>query len=200
MKELATTRPLTPKCHEGLMANMVEGIPCRLGVDYLENSSAYKVRRALVFTGAIDEFFNFDAGGLGYRSLERVHEFLPGSDWYQPCGQVNHPDAGDQSALLTLEWKHLMPPDQQQRIRGTLITREFPFTPEDSDRFEYPVPTACHAQLYGTTAGAPKRRESSLSAAAWELTVTSIWTRQSAWRCAWPNGCCATTRWAAVRS
>jgi UDP-galactopyranose mutase len=134
--------------YSGLMTNMVEKIPCLLGVDYLKNRSAYKIRRALIFTGPIDEFFSFDAGRLGYRSLERVHEFLPGSDWFQPCGQVNHPDAGDPGALRTLEWKYLMPKDQQQRIRGTLITREFPFTPEDPDRFEYPVPTVGLAHLY----------------------------------------------------
>lgn len=57
--------------------------------------------------------------------------------------------SGCSGALIprTLEWKHLMPPDQQ-RIRGTLITREYPFSPEDPDRFEYPVPTAAQAELY----------------------------------------------------
>ena len=114
----------------------------------MKNRSSYNVRRALIFTGPIDEFFNFDAGRLGYRSLKRVHEFLPGSEWFQPCGQVNHPDAGDQGALRTLEWKHFMPADRQKRIRGTLITWEFPFMPEDPDRFEYPVPTADQARLY----------------------------------------------------
>jgi UDP-galactopyranose mutase len=134
--------------YHSLMTNMLEGIPCSLGVDYLENRSAYKARRALVFTGPIDEFFGFDAGRLGYRSLERVHEFLPGADWFQPCGQVNHPDARDHEALRTMEWKHLMPDYLQARLRGTLITGEFPFTPDDPDRFEYPVPTAAHAKLY----------------------------------------------------
>ena len=134
--------------YSGLMTNMVGEIPCVLGVDYLKNRSSYNVRRALIFTGPIDEFFNFDAGRLGYRSLKRVHEFLPGSEWFQPCGQVNHPDAGDQGALRTLEWKHFMPADRQKRIRGTLITWEFPFMPEDPDRFEYPVPTADQARLY----------------------------------------------------
>jgi UDP-galactopyranose mutase len=134
--------------YHSLLKNMLEGIPCSLGIDYLKNRSAYKARRALVFTGPIDEFFGFEAGRLGYRSLERVHEFLPGADWYQPCGQVNHPNAGEHDALRTMEWKHLMPGYLQARLRGTLITREYPFTPEDPDRFEYPVPTAANAKLY----------------------------------------------------
>jgi len=116
--------------------------------DYLKNRPAYKICRALIFTGPIDEFFNFEVGRLSYRSLRRVHEFLPGADWVQPCGQVNHPDAGDAGALRTIEWKHLMPADQQGQIRGTLLTREFPFTPEEPDRFEYPVPTADQGKLY----------------------------------------------------
>jgi len=134
--------------YAGLMARMIEGIPCVLGVDYLQNRSAYQVRRSLIFTGPIDEFFNFDAGRLRYRSLRRVHEFIPGADWVQPCGQVNHPDAGNREALRTLEWKHLMPADQQPQARGTLLTREYPFTPEEPDQFEYPVPTADQQELY----------------------------------------------------
>ena len=41
-----------------------------------------------------------------------------------------------------------MPGEQQRGIRGTLITREYPFTPADPDQFEYPVPTANNARLY----------------------------------------------------
>ncbi|HVM51152.1 MAG TPA: UDP-galactopyranose mutase [Candidatus Acidoferrum sp.] len=114
----------------------------------LENRSAYRARKALVFAGPIDEFFGFDAGRLGYRGHRRVHTFLPGEEWFQPCGQVNHPNGADHGALRTLEWKHLLPAARKQAIRGTLITREYPFTPEDPDRFEYPVPTAGNARLY----------------------------------------------------
>ena len=131
-----------------LMGRMVEGVPLKLGTDYLENRSAYRARKALVFTGPIDEFFGFDAGRLGYRGHRRVHTFLPGEEWFQPCGQVNHPNGADHGALRTLEWKHLLPAARKQAIRGTLITREYPFTPEDPDRFEYPVPTAGNARLY----------------------------------------------------
>jgi UDP-galactopyranose mutase len=132
----------------GLMAKMVEGIPLMLGTDYLEDPSAYRARQALIFTGPIDEFFGFDAGRLGYRGHRRVHTFLPGAEWFQPCGQVNHPNGADHGALRTLEWKHLLPAEQQPGIPGTVITREYPFTPQDPDQFEYPVPTASNARLY----------------------------------------------------
>jgi UDP-galactopyranose mutase len=132
----------------GLMARMVDGIPLSLGVDYLQDPPAYRARKALIFTGPIDEFFGFDAGRLGYRSHRRLHTFLPRSDWFQPCGQVNHPNGATHGPLRTLEWKHLLPGDQQQGIHGTLITREYTFTPEDPNQFEYPVPTARNARLY----------------------------------------------------
>ncbi|MGA2863854.1 MAG: UDP-galactopyranose mutase [Verrucomicrobiota bacterium] len=131
-----------------LMANMIAGIPCRLGVDYLQDPSEYRARKALIYTGPIDAFFQFDAGRLSYRAQKRIHQFLPHCDRYQPCAQVNHADEDDHGPLRTLEWKHLLPPAQQQPASGTLITREYPFTPQDPDEFEYPVPTPHNAQLY----------------------------------------------------
>jgi UDP-galactopyranose mutase len=126
---------------------MITGIPCRIGVDYLKHRSEYRARKALIFTGSIDEFFGFEAGRLSYRGQQRRHQFLPHLDWYQPCVQVNHPDDREK-AIRTLEWKHLMPLAQRPRGEGTVITKEYPFTPDQTDNFEYPMPTATNARLY----------------------------------------------------
>ncbi len=61
---------------------------------------------------------------------------------------MNHPEAADHEAVRTIEWKHLMPAEEQQPIRGTLITREYPFTPERPQEFEYPMPTAHNRHVY----------------------------------------------------
>jgi UDP-galactopyranose mutase len=131
-----------------LMLNLLQEIPTFGGVDYLEHRSDYRARKALIFTGSVDEFFNFDAGRLGYRSQKRNHEFLPGCSWHQPCAQVNHPTADDRAPVRTLEWKHLMQPKEQTAISGTVITQEFPFTPDSPEEFEYPMPTPHSAALY----------------------------------------------------
>jgi len=127
---------------------LLAGIPCALGLDYLEHRSEYKPRRALIFTGSLDEFFHFDAGRLGYRSQKRRHYYLPDCQWHQPCAQVNHPDVSAHGPLRTLEWKHLMTPEQQQAVRGTLVTEEYPFTAESPNEFEYPIPSDWNTTLY----------------------------------------------------
>ncbi|RWO82109.1 UDP-galactopyranose mutase [Mesorhizobium sp.] len=60
-----------------------------LGTDYRAISTRYPSAR-IIFTGAIDEFFNFQFGPLPYRAIrfqERVVEAARG----QPVGTVNYP-------------------------------------------------------------------------------------------------------------
>ena len=42
----------------------------------------------------------------------------------------------------------MMPPVEAARLRGTVLTREFPVTPERAGEFEYPFPDAASGVLY----------------------------------------------------
>jgi len=130
------------------MNKMLEGIELHLQVDYLKHGEEFSRPDYTVFTGAIDAFFGFDQGRLQYRGQQREHVFLPNADWYQACAQVNNPSLDTGAHIRTLEWKHLMPLDEQQRIKGTVITRENPFSPKDIDQYEYPFPDAANQALY----------------------------------------------------
>jgi UDP-galactopyranose mutase len=130
------------------MQHMLAGIPVHLGVDYLRHKKDLSPAFYTVFTGAIDAFFEFDLGRLQYRSQHREQEYLPALDWYQPCAQVNNPEPTAGAHIRTLEWKHLLPAEQSAKIRGTLITRETPFSPSDPDQYEYPFPDERNQQLY----------------------------------------------------
>lgn len=127
---------------------LLEDIPVRLNVDWLSQRDAFRWRRTLVFTGPIDEFFGFDAGRLAYRGQRREHTYDPHADYLQPCAQINHPEPTPGTPIRTLEWKRMMPPDAAARVRGTLLTRETPFTPDDPAGYEYPFPDAANAALY----------------------------------------------------
>jgi UDP-galactopyranose mutase len=61
---------------------------------------------------------------------------------------VNNPRHVDGPHIRTIEWKHLMSPEERARVRGTVLTTETPVTPSDPDGFEYPVPDATNAALY----------------------------------------------------
>ena len=129
-------------------SRMLDGIDVVTDCDYLQNRDAYDFRKKLIFTGPIDEFFDFDFGKLKYRGQERRHEFREEKDFVQPCGQVNYPHPADGPHIRCLEWKHMMPPDSIEEISGTLLTREITVTPVDPNRFEYPFPDQPNAALY----------------------------------------------------
>jgi UDP-galactopyranose mutase len=130
------------------MRRMVSGIPILLNCDYLKHRGEFKPARLTVFTGPIDEYFGCDMGALKYRGQRRDHEYLPDTEFAQPCGQVNNPDPAGGPHIRTLEWKHMMESQYAQRIRGTVLTREVTVTPSDPNDYEYPFPDEANARLY----------------------------------------------------
>lgn len=130
------------------MQNMLKGIPLILNLDYLKNRTLFEARVLTIFTGPIDEYFGCDSGKLVYRGQRREHEYLPDVDTYQPCGQVNNPNPDNGPHIRTLEWKHMMDEQYASRIKGTVITREIPYSPLNAEGYEYPFPDLTNTILY----------------------------------------------------
>jgi UDP-galactopyranose mutase len=132
------------------MTSLLAGIPVLLNFDYLRNREAFIPLEKTIFTGPIDEFFNFDAGKLSYRGQRRVHEYFPDAQFLQPCGQVNNPSPSNGPHIRSLEWKHMMPKEAAERITGTVITQEITESPTDPSQYEYPFPDDANRALYET--------------------------------------------------
>lgn len=130
------------------MRRMLAGIPVLLNYDFLKRRGEIGARRRTVFTGPIDEFFGFDLGRLVYRGQRREHTYLPDVGFALPCGQVNNPLHAGGPHIRTLEWKHMMERPYAERITGTVLTTETPFTPESPTDYEYPFPDDANAALY----------------------------------------------------
>jgi UDP-galactopyranose mutase len=130
------------------MKNLIKGIPLILNLDYLQNRDMFDVKKLLIFSGPIDEFYNFEYGKLKYRGQRRVHSYLDNMDFYLPCGQVNYSSLEQGEHIRILEWKHMLPQEYQNKINGTVITKEIPFTPTDSNDYEYPFPDSKNQFLY----------------------------------------------------
>jgi UDP-galactopyranose mutase len=112
-------------------------ITIRLGTDFRELRSRIKYSR-LIFTGPIDEFFDYQYGPLPYRSLRFQHVTLD-KPWHQPVGVVNYPQT--QEFTRSTEYKHLT----GQKNARTSLTYEFPC---DIGEPYYPVPRPENAELY----------------------------------------------------
>lgn len=130
-----------------MVQNMIGDIPVVMPFDFLENRNRVHARKLLIFTGPVDEFFGYKYGKLKYRGQNRKVEHLENTDQHQPYIQVNYPNADD-PRIRTIEWKHLMHPEDKPNVKGTLLTHETPFTPDSSNEYEYPFPDKLNKSLY----------------------------------------------------
>jgi UDP-galactopyranose mutase len=94
--------------------------------------------KRLIFTGPIDEYFDFRFGKLPYRSLKFKHETLD-QEQFLPTGTVNYPQTEDYTRIS--EYKHMT----GQVHPKTTVTYEYPSAVGDP---YYPIPKAENAELY----------------------------------------------------
>ena len=126
---------------------MLEGVEVRTGVSYrefareLENADGAAVAdaagntyRRVVYTGMLDEYFDYRLGHLEYRSLRFETEELPGCDNYQGNAVVNYTER-EVPYTRVIEHKHFAFGTQ----RGTVITREYPAEWHEGDEPYYPL-------------------------------------------------------------
>lgn len=93
----------------------------------------------LIYSGPIDEFFDFRYGKLPYRSLRFEHKNLEQEN-FQPVAVVNYPHEDVPYTRIT-EYKHLT---GQQHAR-TALTYEYPSAVGDP---YYPIPRDENQELY----------------------------------------------------
>lgn len=112
-------------------------IKLMLNTNYQEvmNEVAYK---KLIFTGPVDEYFDYRYGKLPYRSLRFKFETLDQSN-FQETGTINYPN--DYAFTRITEFKHLT----GQRHEKTAVVYEFPEAAGDP---YYPVPRPENDALY----------------------------------------------------
>ena len=93
----------------------------------------------VIYTGPIDEYFEYKFGPLPYRSLRFEFETREVA-WVQPVGCINEPRA-DVPFTRTTEYKHLT----GQRHPKTILSREYPSAEGDP---YYPIPRPDNRELY----------------------------------------------------
>lgn len=117
-----------------MIEKMQEGIEVRLGVDFFEHREELESQaKTIVFTGAIDEFFEYAHGPLEYRSLRFETEVLSISD-YQGNAIVNYTEE-EVPYTRICEHKHF----EFGKGESTIITREYPDSWEPGKERYYPV-------------------------------------------------------------
>jgi UDP-galactopyranose mutase len=113
-------------------------ISIRLSTDFRQARNDTDFRH-VIYSGPIDEYFDFCFGKLPYRSLKFVHETLD-LPQLQPVAVINYPDEAKEYTRIT-EYKHLT----GQRHSRTSISREYPSAVGDPF---YPIPRPENQALY----------------------------------------------------
>lgn len=104
-----------------LTEGLLEGIEVQLDVDFTDKKAELSaLADTIVYTGKIDEYFDFRFGALEYRSLRFDHEVLD-TDNYQGNAVVNYTDTETPFTRI-IEHKHFEFGTQPK----TVITREYP--------------------------------------------------------------------------
>jgi UDP-galactopyranose mutase len=122
---------------------MFERMLAHPNIKVLLNADYREVQRVipytnLIYTGPVDEFFEYRAGRLPYRSIEFHHE-TKNVARFQAVGTVNYPNEHPYTRIT--EFKHLTGQEHER----TSIVYEVPKA--DGDPY-YPVPRAENASLY----------------------------------------------------
>ncbi len=133
--------------YTAMVEKMLQGIEVRTGISYREFATeretaegvcavdhAGNIYRKVVYTGMLDEYFDFSLGHLAYRSLRFETEELPTCDNYQGNAVVNYTER-EVPYTRVIEHKHFEFGTQP----GTVITREYPAEWREGDEPYYPV-------------------------------------------------------------
>ena len=128
--------------------NILKDVPVILNASYREFERECKPRCLTIYTGPLDEYFDFSLGRLPYRGQKRSTTYYPEKDLIQPVVQVNYPSPSDGAHIRSIEWKHILSPEMRTRIKGSLVTIETPFSPSEPVDLEYPFPSADSRSLY----------------------------------------------------
>ena len=119
--------------HENIDIELSKDAKEDLTFDF-ENHKIYYLNQEfkgkVIFTGAIDEFFDNRLGQLPYRSLRFDFEHYP-QDYYQSKGVVNYTVSEDYTRIT--EFKYLT----GQLCQGTTIIKEYPEVYKDNRQVPY---------------------------------------------------------------
>lgn len=120
-------------------------ITVQLNTDYFDNSEMFCKDNTLgmvptVYTGPLDEFFRYQAGRLGWRTLDFETEHFDVAD-YQGTSVMNYADV-DVPYTRVHEFKHFHP--ERKEIfdsTNTVVVREYSRFAEEGDEPYYPINT-----------------------------------------------------------
>jgi UDP-galactopyranose mutase len=126
-----------------IFEKLLSGIEVHLGVDFFEKRNYYEsIAHKIIYTGPIDQFFDYEFGRLEYRSLRWENTYIH-TDSFQGHPVVNYTD--DQTPYTRiLEHKFF---DNQNQKRS-YVSKEYPCDYTGENEPYYPIRDNCNVEVY----------------------------------------------------
>lgn len=132
-----------------MIERMLDGVDVELGEDYLKSRDSYdKLADKVIFSGAIDEFYEYKYGALEYRSLRFETTKLDEAN-YQGNAVMNYTDSETPwTRIVEHKWFEFGKDSSGNEIPCTVITKEFSSEWHVGDEPYYPVNDERNNALY----------------------------------------------------
>ena len=132
-----------------MVENLLEGIEVKLDCDYLEHKQEYNaMAKKVVYTGAIDAYFEYSLGYLEYRSVRFENEILDQPN-YQGNAAVNYTDRETPGTrIIEHKWFEFGKDENGEDLPKTIISREYSSEWKPGDEPYYPVNDEKNGALY----------------------------------------------------
>jgi UDP-galactopyranose mutase len=140
--------------YTAMVERMLCGIETKVNTDYHSHEPEFnKIADKIIYTGAIDRYYDYCYGALEWRGLRFETEVLD-TDNFQGVAAVNYTDRETPYTRI-LEHKHF---DFGEQSR-TVITREYPASWKSGDEAYYPINDENNQRLYNRYAERAAKEE-----------------------------------------
>ena len=132
-----------------MVERMIDGIEVRLNIDYLQDKEYWNNQaERVIYTGPIDEYFDYCLGNLEYRSVRFETELLDIPN-FQGNAAVNYTDAETPwTRIIEHKWFEFGKDVKGNDLPKTVISREYSSEWKPGDEPYYPVNDDKNGQLY----------------------------------------------------
>jgi UDP-galactopyranose mutase len=127
-----------------IFEKLLDGIDVKLNINFLDNKELWSSKaNNIIYTGAIDEFFNYQFGHLEYKTTKFDHKKIS-TDNFQGVAVMNFTDV-DVAYTRIIEHKHF----ENSESDITWVTYEYPedYVPSKTEPL-YPVNDETNQQIY----------------------------------------------------